>query len=461
MSCEELSEELSAYLDGELSSQERAALEAHLERCPRCREELASLRAVSTLVASLPQVEPSEQFRRALNREISAHRPRRWLRPLPIFAGDLIPGLAVAALLLIAVTVAFVIPRLTSPRRETEGYRGAPQPRAEFAEPVVARDEAPAGPERVVEELSSAEVERLAVEPEAPPESGYGTAEEPLPPREPSAEPADAAGTYDFAHRGAERPAPSTESGERKEDALKGEAGTGLLAGKDDTDSLAQSSPVMSSAVRKEEEERAAVAGRAGKADERRLLADLKPAFQTVVLHCSDSGAGHAAFQKALDEFRLLSTPGADLATVRPMSDKDLNEYRRVVLNLRESPDVVLLKEIKVLASDAELIRAVFADSTELTYADPDTDVAALRRVLTSARQQPRARVSGARSSEETDRSSRLDTSLREARQAAQTQEGLGRRQEMVDVILVLKRESGPLQRAAPALEDPSGRKGL
>ncbi len=117
MSCEELSEELSAYLDGELSPRERAALKAHLERCSRCREELVSLRAVSQLVGSLPQVQPSQAFSQALGREISAHGRRRWLRPIPLFAGDLIPGLAVAAPPLNALPVAFVIPRFTSARR--------------------------------------------------------------------------------------------------------------------------------------------------------------------------------------------------------------------------------------------------------------------------------------------------------------------------------------------------------
>ncbi len=465
MSCEELSEELSAYLDGELSPRERAALKAHLERCSRCRQELVSLRAVSQLVGSLPQVQPSQAFSQALGREISAHGRRRWLRPIPLFAGDLIPGLAVAALLLIALTVAFVIPRFTSPRR------------TELAEPLVTRDEVPAGPEPVVEKLGRAELEHREAEPGDAREMGFvageapsGVSEAPPAASEPLAEHADTEEAYGITRgRGVLSDLPA-ESDEGEADALKADRSVGLLARKADTDTLAQSSPVMSSAVRKVEEDRAAKAPPparlADEAAERHTLAAQKPAFYTVVLHCSDAGAGQAAFYKALDEFHLLSTSGASPAPGRPMSEKDLKEYSRAYLSLRESPDVVIFKEIKVPASDAELIRAVFAGSADLTYADPDTDVAQLRRLLTSARQRPRTGVRAAVTSEDTRRSRRLGTSLREARQAVATQEGLGPRRGMVDVILALKCQPEPLrrkpptlQRTAPAREEPSERK--
>ena len=38
--------QLSDYLDGELDAEEQASLEAHLERCPECRDALAGLRRV-------------------------------------------------------------------------------------------------------------------------------------------------------------------------------------------------------------------------------------------------------------------------------------------------------------------------------------------------------------------------------------------------------------------------------
>ncbi len=47
-------EQLSAYLDGELSPAERAALERHLPTCAQCQTELAALRRVRATLAALP-----------------------------------------------------------------------------------------------------------------------------------------------------------------------------------------------------------------------------------------------------------------------------------------------------------------------------------------------------------------------------------------------------------------------
>src|SRR5216110_2221922 len=67
---------LHAYLDGELPSAERAALEAHLAECATCRATLAEERALleraSALLGAARPVErpapPFEQLRRALQR---------------------------------------------------------------------------------------------------------------------------------------------------------------------------------------------------------------------------------------------------------------------------------------------------------------------------------------------------------------------------------------------------------
>jgi anti-sigma factor RsiW len=47
-------EQLSAYLDGELSAAERAEIARHLPTCAECRGELAGLRRVRTLLGALP-----------------------------------------------------------------------------------------------------------------------------------------------------------------------------------------------------------------------------------------------------------------------------------------------------------------------------------------------------------------------------------------------------------------------
>lgn len=51
---DEQRERLSAYLDGELGAEDRAALERHLPGCARCQAELADLRGVRALLRALP-----------------------------------------------------------------------------------------------------------------------------------------------------------------------------------------------------------------------------------------------------------------------------------------------------------------------------------------------------------------------------------------------------------------------
>lgn len=51
MDCVELQEDLSAYVDNELTPEERARVEAHTSTCSQCAEELAAYRAVKSLVA--------------------------------------------------------------------------------------------------------------------------------------------------------------------------------------------------------------------------------------------------------------------------------------------------------------------------------------------------------------------------------------------------------------------------
>lgn len=99
MNHDEVKTRLHDYLDGELSSEERALLESHLATCIECRRELESSRQLLREAAELPQViEPG----RDLWPEIAARLTRpglgdRTLRSLRI-------PLAAAAVLLVAIT---------------------------------------------------------------------------------------------------------------------------------------------------------------------------------------------------------------------------------------------------------------------------------------------------------------------------------------------------------------------
>ena len=97
MSCA-LENELTAYLDGELSPSERARVDTHLPGCPDCRATLALLeRSVATLHA-LPAFEPSPQLRRAVLQRVSEEGERglgaRWSR---LRAAWVLPAFATAA----------------------------------------------------------------------------------------------------------------------------------------------------------------------------------------------------------------------------------------------------------------------------------------------------------------------------------------------------------------------------
>jgi len=58
MTCERWELMLSPYADGELPASDVTAIEVHLGSCPRCREELASFRELSNLLASETEADP-------------------------------------------------------------------------------------------------------------------------------------------------------------------------------------------------------------------------------------------------------------------------------------------------------------------------------------------------------------------------------------------------------------------
>lgn len=86
MSCK-LQEELTAYVDGELSPAQTAAVSTHLGTCADCRTTEALLRRTVQTVQTLPAFEPSVGLRRSVLNQVEAipgplrERLRHWLRP--------------------------------------------------------------------------------------------------------------------------------------------------------------------------------------------------------------------------------------------------------------------------------------------------------------------------------------------------------------------------------------------
>lgn len=68
--CPEIRENLSAYIDGELSDEMKEQTERHLAACDACRQLYDELLAVTTAVQSLPQVEVPEDLEKRIAAQI-------------------------------------------------------------------------------------------------------------------------------------------------------------------------------------------------------------------------------------------------------------------------------------------------------------------------------------------------------------------------------------------------------
>jgi anti-sigma factor RsiW len=66
MTCEELVELVTAYLEGTLSAGDRAAFDEHLALCPGCDRYLAQFRATIDLLGELPEESLSPPARERL-----------------------------------------------------------------------------------------------------------------------------------------------------------------------------------------------------------------------------------------------------------------------------------------------------------------------------------------------------------------------------------------------------------
>ncbi len=94
--CEEVREQLSAWLDGELAEAEHARVAAHLDSCAACRRELAQLTALNAALAELAAPVPSGLAERVLARV----RPSRryWWQNLAL-AASLVMGIVLGGAL--------------------------------------------------------------------------------------------------------------------------------------------------------------------------------------------------------------------------------------------------------------------------------------------------------------------------------------------------------------------------
>ena len=104
-----LGERLSAFLDGELALDERAAVESHLRQCADCARELEELGAVDALARELPVQAPPGYFEALPGRVRSRMRARRRPRPVMVWMAT------AAAAILVAVIAPLTLRHGTQP----------------------------------------------------------------------------------------------------------------------------------------------------------------------------------------------------------------------------------------------------------------------------------------------------------------------------------------------------------
>ena len=74
MNCQEVKELSSDYLDQRLAPSQVVPLEEHVKSCLACGQELAQLRAIISIMASLGEIETSPDFLARVNEKIDGGR---------------------------------------------------------------------------------------------------------------------------------------------------------------------------------------------------------------------------------------------------------------------------------------------------------------------------------------------------------------------------------------------------
>jgi len=102
--------EITAYLQGEGSEEDRAMLRSHYEQCESCARELAAMERTFGTLGRLQTIEPSADFKRRAEQAFLRAHPQFQQRRFV-----LLPRIAVAAAILMSVTGAFLMLRPVEP----------------------------------------------------------------------------------------------------------------------------------------------------------------------------------------------------------------------------------------------------------------------------------------------------------------------------------------------------------
>jgi hypothetical protein len=145
MQCEDIQEQLSAYLEDELEAGARRVIEDHLRQCAGCRTELTLLRRTVATLRSLEELEAPPRLAAAVDRRLLTRGSSPWERLTSwlFFPLHVKVPLQAVALLLVSLGVVYL-------------YRSAPElaeaPRPSVASESASRDLHATGPASAPEE---------------------------------------------------------------------------------------------------------------------------------------------------------------------------------------------------------------------------------------------------------------------------------------------------------------------
>jgi hypothetical protein len=116
LNCEQFSDRLADYLEGELPEVVRAAMESHVDVCASCGALLADLTALRSDAAALPALQPSRDLWAGIAERIDAR-----VLPLDVPLGQrsvarrtwMRPAVAAAALVLVTAGITYVLTRVS------------------------------------------------------------------------------------------------------------------------------------------------------------------------------------------------------------------------------------------------------------------------------------------------------------------------------------------------------------
>jgi len=110
MTCERFEELLSAYLEGELSLEEKREMDGHLASCLACAELLTVFRETQAALKGFPEVEPGPAL---MARLYAIPEKKRFFQPVFDFLvrPSLQPVFAALSALFIAISFVFFVPQ--------------------------------------------------------------------------------------------------------------------------------------------------------------------------------------------------------------------------------------------------------------------------------------------------------------------------------------------------------------